>query len=188
MSLNPEIANITYRQSVTRRAPTLVRVLLILMYFCVAVFTFLGTMWGFPMLVLALGTLFFAWYYKGEISVSYEYQIDGYRLAIRRLSGTRQRPRNVLFAEIDLRRVIVIGDQNTSALEEAEALFQAAPKKRRVTYYTSAHDPDHPGVLLYAHGVGPEEGSVVRAVLQPTGPLLDTLRMLCPGKVPAHGD
>ena len=188
MSLNPEISQISYRQSVTRKAPMLMRVLLLLMYVCVGIFTFLGTMWGFPMLVLSLGTLAFAWYYKGEISVSYEYQIDGTRLTIRRLSGPRQKPRNVVFAEIDLARVIVIGDQGTGAIEEAQSAFDAAAKSRRVTYYTSAHDPDRPGIVLFARGTGAEEGMLVRAYLQPTGPLLDTLRRICPRKVPAHGD
>lgn len=188
MSLNPEIASVSYRQSVARKLPALVRVLLFLMYAAVAVFTFLGTMWGFPMLVLSLGTLFFAWYYKGEVSVTYEYQIDGYQFVIRRLSGMRSRPRNIEFARLDLSRVIIVGDQNTSVLDEAEAQFQAADKRRRLTYYTSAHDPDKPGVLMYIRGCGPEEGYLLKVYLQPTGPLLDTLRMLCPGRVLAHGD
>lgn len=71
MALNPEIAGITYRQTVIRRIPTANRVILWLMYASVAVFTFLGTMWGTLMLIPSLGTLFFAWYYKGVISVSY---------------------------------------------------------------------------------------------------------------------
>lgn len=188
MALNPEIANITYRQSVIRKIPTLNKVVLALMYVSVFIFTLLGSMWGFPMLVLSLGTLFFSWYYKGVISVTYEYQLDGFDLRIRRLSGMRSKPVNVAFAHIDLSRVIVIADQWAEEAAQGEAAFMAAEKRRRVTYYTSAQDPDKPGAVLYARGVGPEEGYIVRVYLQMTGPLLDCLRRLCPGKVFTHAD
>ena len=59
MSLNPEVNNITLRQSIRRERRMVSIILLFLMYVCVAIFAFLGTMWGFPMLVLTLGTLFF---------------------------------------------------------------------------------------------------------------------------------
>lgn len=187
-TLNPEILNITLRQSITRKIPPVKIVILLLMYFCVAIFTFLGTMWGFPMLILSLGTLFFAWYYKGIITVHYEYQIDGYSMRIRRLSGTRSKPVNEEFCKLDLSKVITVVDQCTQAHIEMEEKFEAQPKSRRVTYYTSAHDADRPGVVLYAHGTDAEMGFLVRVYLQPSGQLLDTLRMLCPGKVNANGD
>lgn len=188
MSLNPEIASIEYTQSVIRKKTALQKVVLFLLYVCVAIFTFLGTMWGFPLLVLTLGTLFFAWYYKGVISVSYEYQLKGYDLVIRRLSGTRVKPINIEFAHIDLTRLIVISDQFSPELAEGEALFSAASKQRRVTYYTSAQDPDKPSCMLYAHGIGPEEGMIVRVYLQPSSQLLHCLNRLCPGKVHTHAD
>ena len=70
MNVNPTLSEISCRQSVIRKKPTYVYVLLALLYLSVAVFTFLGTMWGFPMLVLSLGTLFFAWYLGGVASVT----------------------------------------------------------------------------------------------------------------------
>lgn len=188
MALNPEIASITYRQSVIRKLTMLQKVILVLLYACVAIFTFLGTMWGTIMLLPSLGTLFFAWYYKGVVSVTYEYQLDGYDLVIRRLSGTRSKPVNVEFAHIDLARLIVVSDQFSPELAEGEALFEAASKPRRVTYYTSAQDPDKPSCMLYAHGVGPEEGMIVRVYLQPSSQLLHCLNRLCPGKVHTHAD
>ena len=71
-----EAANIKFRLSVERKKTPLARVVLFLLYFCVVLFTFLGTMWGFPMLILTLGTLFFAWYYKGVHTIFYDYEID----------------------------------------------------------------------------------------------------------------
>lgn len=188
MALHPDVSDIIYRQTVNRNIPVVNRVILVLLYIAVAIFTFLGSMWGVLMLFPALGTLFFAWYYKGVISVSYEYQLDGYDLHIRRLSGTRTRPVDIAFCALDLRRVIVIADQFTPEAEQGEAAFDAADKRRRVTYYASAQNPDKPSCTLYARGIGPEEGCIVRVYLQPTGLLLDNLRRLCPGKVFIHAD
>ncbi len=188
MALNPEISNVVYRQSVIRKIPTMQKVILILLYIAVVIFTFLGTMWGFLLLFPSLGTLFLAWYYKGVISVTYEYQIDGYDFNIRRLSGTRAKPVNIAFAYVDLQKLIVIADQFSPELAQGERLFQAQPKQRRVTYYTSAQDIDKPSVVLYARGSGTEEGYIVRIYLQATGPLLHCLRQLCPGKVHTHAD
>lgn len=187
-NINANVDNITLRQSIQRERRLISTILIVLMYVCVAIFTFLGTMWGFPMLVLSLGTLFFAWYYKGLVTIFYEYQIDGYQFVIRRIWGLRGYAKNIEFARIDLSRVIVIGDQFTDVLDEAEAMFQAAPKDKRVTYYTSAHNPDRPGILLYARGVGAEEGYIVKVYLQPSGELMQVLKMICPGKMFANGD
>jgi len=178
-----EAANIEFRMTVERKKTMLARVLLLLMYFCVIVFTFLGTMWGFPMLILTLGTLFFAWYYKGVHTISYDYEINGYDFVIRRLSGLRQYTKNVLFVHLDLHDVIVVGAQGSDDIAEAESLFQQTPKSRRVEYLTSAHDPDKPGVLMYARGCELEQGYIVKVYLQPSVHLFNTLRKLCPGKV-----
>ena len=183
-----DLRSICYRETVERKIQSHIRVIQFMLYVAVAIFTFLGTMWGFPMLVLSLGTLFFAWYYKGVISVSYEYQLDGYDLHIRRLSGTRAKPVDEAFAYVDLQRVIVIADQFTPEIEQGEAAFAAADRKHRVTYYTAAQDPDKPSCALYAHGSGPEDGYIVRIYLQPTAQLLHCLRQLCPGKVFTHAN
>ncbi|MBQ7826424.1 MAG: hypothetical protein IJ337_08810, partial [Clostridia bacterium] len=164
------------------------KVILIMMYIAVAVFTFLGAMWGTLMLIPTLGTLFFAWYYKGVVSISYDYELNGYDFHIRRISGTRAKPVNIAFAYVNLEKLIVIADQFSPEIEIGEAAFNAADKNRRVTYYTSAQDPDKPSCVLYAHGSGPEEGYIVRIYLQATGPLLHCLRKLCPGKVHTHAE
>ena len=188
MSENRHVSNIFYRQTVVRRMPMRIRIIILMLYFSVLVLTFLGAFSNFLMLIPTLGTLFLAWSLKGTASISYEYQLDGYDFKIRRLSGMRQKPVDVLFASLDLRRVIIIGDQDGDAIFEAEAMFQAAPKHRRVTYYTSAQNPDKPSIVLYAHGYGPEEGYIVRVYLQPSNQLLSCLRKLCPGKVHSSVD
>ena len=189
MALTPaEVSNIVYRQSVNRKIPTMNKVILIMMYIAVAVFTFLGAMWGTLMLIPTLGTLFFAWYYKGVVSISYDYELNGYDFHIRRISGTRAKPVNVAFAYVNLEKLIVIADQFSPEIEIGEKAFNAADKNHRVTYYTSAQDPDKPSCVLYAHGSGPEDGYIVRIYLQATGPLLHCLRKLCPGKVHTHAE
>lgn len=188
MSLNPDVTSITLRQSITRKKTAFQIVTLFLLYFCIVLFTFLGTMWGFPMLILTLGTLFFAWYYKGVISITYEYQIDGHDFRILRLSGTRQRPVNVEFCHLNLQDMITVVDQGTDPFFEMEKRFDILPKHKRVTYYTSAHNPDRPGVVMYANGIETEAGKLVRVYLQPSGQLLHTLKLLCPGKVIANGE
>lgn len=178
-----EAANIKFRLSVERKKTPLARVVLFLLYFCVVLFTFLGTMWGFPMLILTLGTLFFAWYYKGVHTIFYDYEIDGYNFVIRRQSGLRQYTKVIQFVHLDLHDVIAVGAQGSDAVAEIEARFRETPKARRVEYLTSAHDPDKPGIVLYANGIELEQGCLVKVYLQPSVHLINTLRKLCPGKV-----
>lgn len=183
-----EVSNLHFRQTVERKKTALCRVLLFLLYACVALFTFLGTMWGFPMLILTLGTLFFAWYYHGVNTIHYDYEIDGYNFSIRRLSGLRQYTKNVMFVQLDLHDVIVVGAQGSDEIAETDERFRQTPKARRVEYLTSAHDPDKPGIVMYANGMGTEQGYLVKVYLQPSVHLVNTLRKLCPGKVYARED
>jgi len=183
VDFNTPTSDISCRQSVRRSIPPYIYALLALLYVCVALFTFLGTMWGFPMLVLSLGTLFFAWYLKGTASVTYDYLLNGASLRITRTSGMRSRPVTKEFVTLDLTRLIVLAGQDAPQLQDAQRRFDAAPKRRRVTYNTSAQDPDRPSALLYAMGTGPEEGMIVRVYLQPSPEMLECLRRLCPGKV-----
>ena len=182
------LSNISCRCVVDRKIHTSTRVIQLLLYFSVFVFVVIGMYGGFLWLIPTLGTLFFAWYFMGEHRVSYEYQLDGYDLVIRRLSGSRFNPINIEFAHLDLRQLIVISDQFTPQLGEGETLFNAAGKENRVTYYTSAQDPDKPSCVLYAHGIGAEEGMIVRVYLQPSSQLLYCLNKLCPDKVFTHAD
>ena len=88
--------------------------------------------------------------------------------------------------QLDLHDVIVVGAQGCDETAEAEALFIQTPKARRVEYLTSAHDPDKPGYVMYARGMGPEQGYIVKVYLQTSVHLFNTLRKLCPGKVFAN--
>ena len=99
-----------------------------------------------------------------------------------RHSGMRSRPVSVEFVVLDLTQVLVIAGQDASELADAQRRFDAAGK-RRVTYNTSAQDPDRPSVVLYAMGVGPDSGMIVRVYLQPYPQVMSCLRRLCPGKV-----
>ena len=177
-----DLRSICYRETVERKIQSHIRVIQFMLYMAVAIFTFLGSMWGFPMLVLSLGTLFFAWYLNGVASVTYEYQLDGYTLRILRHSGMRSRPVSVEFVVLDLTRVLVIAGQGASELEEAQRRFDAAGRQR-VTYNTSAQDPDRPSAVLFCEGTGTDSGRLVRVYLQPYPQLMDCLRRLCPGKV-----
>ena len=103
-------------------------------------------------------------------------------LRILRHSGMRSRPVSVEFVVLDLTRVLVIAGQGASELEEAQRRFDAAGRQR-VTYNTSAQDPDRPSAVLFCEGTGTDSGRLVRVYLQPYPQLMDCLRRLCPGKV-----
>ena len=94
----------------------------------------------------------------------------------------RSRPVSVEFVVLDLTRVLVIAGQGASELEEAQRRFDAAGRQR-VTYNTSAQDPDRPSAVLFCEGTGTDSGRLVRVYLQPYPQLMDCLRRLCPGKV-----
>lgn len=181
-----EISENDYIQSVERKIPGYIYVIMGLLYVCVALFTFLGTMWGFPMLVMSLGSLFMAWYLHGTAKVSYEYAIRRGILTVTRRSGMRVRPVVKQFAQVDLSRLIIAAWQGTPECEKGEAAYEAKDKKHRVTYNTSAQDVDNPSIAAYFKGIGSESGFIVKMYLQPTHQLLEIMRNYAPGGVFVH--
>ncbi len=177
-----EVQNICHRESVERHISIQTRIIQFMLYFAVAIFTFLGTMWGTLMLVPTLGTLFFAWYFMGVARMSYEYQLDGYTFHVIRHSGMRSRPRHEDFLTLDLHELIVLGEEGDPRLEDAERESAAASPKR-ITYNVSAHDPSRTAFIAYARGTGAEQGRALKIYMQPSSQMRLYLKMLCPGKV-----
>ena len=179
--------SICYRETVERTIQSHIRVIQFMLYMAVAIFTFLGSMWGFPMLVLSLGTLFFAWYFMGIARVSYEYQLDGTMLTVLRHSGMRSRPKTEDFLHMDLTKLVIMADEGVDLLDEAEAASKAATP-RRITYDVSAHDADRGCAVAYCMGTGPEEGRWLKVYMQASPGLRSYLNMICRDKVFVHDE
>lgn len=177
-----EVQNICHRESVERHISMQTRIIQFMLYFAVIIFTFLGTMWGTLMLVPALGTLFFAWYFMGVARMSYEYQLDGYTFHVIRHSGMRSRPKQEDFLTVDLHELIALGEEGDPRLEDAER-ESAAARPKRITYNVSAHDPSRTSFIAYARGTGEEQGRMLKIYMQPSSQMRLYLKMLCPGKV-----
>lgn len=180
MELNLE--NLTIRQSVERKIPSNIRVLQVMLYFCVFLFIIIGSTEGFLWLIPTLGTLFLCWYMVGEARVIYEYQLDGHMFRAMRTSGMRSKQKTVEFLNLDLRNMAIMAEEGLSLLDEAEAVSKAATPKR-ITYDISAHDKDKGCYVIYATGTGPEADRQLRVYFSPGPELKNALRMLCPGKV-----
>ena len=177
-----ETSSITVRQSVERKVASHIRFLSILLYFCVFLFVIIGTTEGVLWLVPTLGTLFVCWYMLGEARVVYEYQLDGFMFKAMRTSGMRSRQKTVEFLNMDLRKLVIMAEDGLSLLDEAEEDSRTAVPKR-ITYDISAHDKDKGCYVMYAEGIGSEEGRKLRVYFSPGPELKNALRMLCPGKV-----
>ena len=77
----------------------------------------------------------------------------------------------------------MLAGQGASQLEDAQRRFDAASGSQRMTYNTSAQDPDRPSAVLFCEGAGADSGKLVRVYLQPYPQVISCLRRLCPGKV-----
>lgn len=173
---------VCYRHSVMRKIPARIRVIQVMLYMFVGIFTFLGMFIGFPMLVPTLGTLIFAYWYMGIMRVEFEYRLDGTEFTVIRHSGVRQRPRQEEFLKFDMRTVEAVGypdSEELAAIEERTA--QANP--RRVICNVSAQDVNRDSAVLYARGKGQEEGRWVKVYFEPENELMGYVRRMCPGKV-----
>ena len=173
---------ICYRCAVQRKIPGSVRLIQVMLYAAVLINTILGSMFGFFFLIPSLGALFLVWYMMGEARVSYEYRLDDTILTVMRTSGMRSRQKEVEFLKADLKEMIVAAEQGMHELDEAEELSVKGPKKR-VTYDVSAHDPDCPGAMMYVHGMGEDQGKIVRICFQSNRELTALLNQIKPGKV-----
>lgn len=180
--MNTQFDNIVVRQSVERKVGSHIRVLQVLLYIYVALFTVIGMTKGILWLIPPLGTLFLAWYMIGEASVVYDYHLDGYMFKVMRTSGMRSRQKTVEFLNMDLRKMVIMAEDGLSILDEAEEASRAAVPKR-ITYDISAHDKDKGCYVMYAEGMGAEAGRKLRVYFSPGPELKNAIRMLCPGKV-----
>ncbi len=172
----------SYTQSVTRRIPGYIRVIQWLLYFSVFAFTVAGALWGPFWLIPALGTLFGSWYFMGTARVTYQYRLEGARLAVDRISGLKSKPKTTLFGQFDLTKLIAMAPEGSQQLAQAEAASTAGPA-RRVTYDVSAHDPDNICSVMYLTGVGPEEGRPLKVFFQPDPALREYIRRIAPDRV-----
>ncbi|MDO5297880.1 MAG: hypothetical protein Q4F18_00525 [Clostridia bacterium] len=177
-----DFSQICYRHSVTRRIPRRIRLIQGMLYFSVAVFTFLGTMWGFPMLVLTLGTLFGTWYFMGLMRVEYEYRLDDTRFTVIRHSGMRSRPKAEDFLKLELGDIEAVGYPDSEELEEIEERT-AHLKPRRIMYNVSAHDVNRDCAVAYVRGIEEEKGRWLKVYFEPEPELMGYIRKRCPGKV-----
>jgi len=78
---------ILYTQIVQRKVPVYVQIIRFALYFCVVLFTIIGTMAGPLWGMLAISTLLFAWYVIGSARVTYRYQLEGTTIHVTRISG-----------------------------------------------------------------------------------------------------
>lgn len=181
MTLQPN--TICYRGSVERKIPGHIRVIEMLLYFSVLVFTVMGSMFGLLWGLLALATLFGAWVFMGITRVSYEYRLDGTQFSVIRHSGMRSRPKAEEFLQVDLRETVILADEGSPLLDEAEAT-SATAKPRRITYDVSAHDAARGCAVLYVQ----DSRCWHKIYLQPQGEFLSYLRLIAREKVHCHDD
>ena len=174
--------NMSLRRSVERKVPGYVRVIVALLYAATLLFTILGAMFGILFMPLALGSLFGGWYLMGEARVIYEYRLDGRTLTVMRTSGMRSRQKEIEFFTLDLNELIVVADEETESMQDAERLTQTGEKKR-ICYDVSAQDPNRACAFLYAKGSGADSGRFVRVCFLPYPDFVGAIRRLCPGKV-----
>lgn len=180
--MTTEYRNVFCTKSITRKIPSHIQVLRILLYITVVFLVIIGTTKGPLWLIPTLGTLFLCWYMMGEARVSYEYRLDGYTFKVLRISGMRSKSKVVDFLNLDLRNLTIMAEEGVSLLDEAEAA-SAASVPKRITYDVSAHDADRGCYVIYATGIGDEEGRQLKIFFSPDAELRDCFRMLCPGKV-----
>ena len=177
-----EFENISVRQSIERKIPSHIRVLRVMLYFFVFLFAIIGTTEGVLWLFPTLGTLFVCWYMVGEARVIYDYELDGYMFKAMRTSGMQSRRKMVEFLNMDLRKMEIMAEEGLSLLDEAEEASRAAVPKR-ITYDISAHDREKGCYVMYAKGIGEEEGRSLRVFFSPGPEMKNAMRMICPGKV-----
>ncbi len=172
-------------QSVNRRIPGHIRVIQWMLYAAVLIFTVIGAMQGFIWLFPALGTLFGSWFFMGAARVTYEYELDGAILTVRRASGMRSRRKIVDFGVFDITKLTIMAPEGSAALEQAEADSQR-PERRRIVYDVSAHDPDDICSVMYLTGVGEEQGRALKVYFQPSPEMRDCIAKLAPGRVTGY--
>ena len=174
--------NINIWQSVKRKIPGYARVIQALLYVFVVLFAVIGAMMGAFWLIPALGTLIGAWYYMGQARVTYRYQLEGVIFRVARESGFLARPKKEDFLELDLRNLIAMGREDDPRLTGTEQVSAAASPKR-IIYDVSEHNSKNPPMVLYATGIGRENGRHLKVYLQPDEDMLRVFKRIGSEKV-----
>jgi hypothetical protein len=173
---------ILYTQIVQRKVPVYVQIIRFALYFCVVLFTIIGTMAGPLWGMLAISTLLFAWYVIGSARVTYRYQLEGTTIHVTRISGFKGRPHTEQFAELELKNLELMAPEDSRELDALEAeTSQAVPK--RIVYDVSAHDPSDVCDVMFLKGTGEEAGRWLKVYFQPSPEMKNWIRRLRPGKM-----
>lgn len=173
---------ILYTQIVQRKVPGYIQVIRFMLYFCVLLFTIIGTLAGFWWGMLAVSTLMFAWYVYGSAKVTYQYTLEGTTIHVTRISGFRSRPKTELFVELELKNLELMAPEDSQALSELEAETSRAEPKR-IVYDVSAHDPNDICDVMFLRGVGEESGKWLKVYFQPSPEMKNWIRRLRPGRM-----
>ena len=173
---------ILYTQIVQRKVPVYVQIIRFALYFCVVLFTIIGTMAGPLWGMLAISTLLIAWDVIGSARVTYRYQLEGTTIHVTRISGFKGRPHTEQFAELELKNLELMAPEDSRELDALEAeTSQAVPK--RIVYDVSAHDPSDVCDVMFLKGTGEEAGRWLKVYFQPSPEMKNWIRRLRPGKM-----
>ena len=176
------IEDMQCQHSVERRIPPYARVIQVLLYAAVFLFTLIGAFGGIYWGALAVGTLVFAWYYMGIARTSFIYLLNGTRLRVQRVSGFASRPKAEEFAQFDLTTIRAIAPEGSPRLEAQEAATRAS-QPRRVVYDLTSHDKNKKCYVMFADGIGADTGRPVKAYFEPSPEMLACIGRAAPGKL-----
>lgn len=176
------ISDMSCSHSVQRVIPAHVRIIQVLLYAAVCLFTFIGVFGGVHWGVLAVGTLVFTWYYTGVARTSFNYLLHGTQLRVQRVSGFASRPRTEEFAQFDLPTLRIMAPEGSPLLDAEEQATRALSPKR-ITYDLTSHDKNREVWVMFLEGSGDDAGRQVKAFVEPSAELLDCIRRAAPGRV-----
>ena len=176
------IQDMSCSHSVQRVIPARVRVIQVMLYAAVILFTLIGTMGGLYWGALAVGTLVFTWYYMGIARTSFHYQLTGTRLRVQRVSGFASRPRTEEFARFELSGIHAMAKEGSPILEAEDAATKVL-RPRRVVYDLTSHDKNAECWVMFLDGVGDDQGRQVKAYIECSPELLSCVRRAAPGRV-----
>ena len=168
--------------SVQRVIPARVRIIQVMLYAAVVLFTIIGTMGGLYWGALAVGTLVFTWYYMGIARTSFLYELTGTRLRVQRVSGFASRPKTEEFAQFELSGIRVMAPEGSPLLEAEDAATKAL-RPKRVVYDLTSHDKNVDCWVMFLDGIGDDTGRQVKAYIECSPELLSCIRRAAPGRV-----
>jgi len=175
------IEEMSCTHSVQRVVSLRTRIIQVLLYIAVALFTLIGTMGGLYWGALAVGTLVFSWYFMGIAKTTFIYILTGTRLRVQRVSGFTSRPRTEEFAQFDLKTIRVAAPEGSPALV-AEDEATRSLKPRRVVYDLTSHDKNRDTWVMFLEGIGDDANRQVKAYVEPSREMLACMRRAAPGR------